>query len=92
MPKVLLDLIRLSYRDIKWEMKFSVKKCTVIYMDREKQIYKYNTIINSGKKKKSYQRKCLKNLILHHGTKCKHSICWMLSVDTKEGYSKKGAE
>lgn len=52
MPKVLLDLIRLSYRDIKWEMKFSVKKCTVIYMDREKQIYKYNTIINSGKKKK----------------------------------------
>lgn len=61
MPKVLLDLIRLSYRDIKWEMKFSVKKCTVIYMDREKQIYKYNTIINSGEKK-SYQIKCLKKL------------------------------
>lgn len=61
MPKVLLDLIRLSYRDVNWEMKFSVMKCIVIYMDREKQIYKYNTIINSGKKK-SYQRKCLKNL------------------------------
>lgn len=63
MPKVLLDLIRLSYRDVNWEMKFSVMKCIVIYMDREKQIYKYNTIINSGKKKKKLSKKMLKKFI-----------------------------